>query len=60
MAMCKPEVRAEYQVKWATRPAWTDWRLEERLLQKGESESPSDAINMREEKQMWSLGLKQR
>lgn len=56
--MCKPEVRAEYQVKWATRPAWTDWRLEERLLQKGESESPSDAINMREEKQMWSLGLK--
>lgn len=50
MGRSKPGVMAAHQVERATRPAWTDWRLKERLLQKDETESPSDAINIRGER----------
>lgn len=38
------------QVERAICTVWTDWRLEQRFLQKGKIESPSDTINIRRER----------
>lgn len=50
MARSKAGVMVTHQVERAICMVWTDWRLEQRFLQKGEIESPSDTINVRRER----------
>ena len=50
MARSKAGMTVTHQVERAICMVWTDWRLEQRFLQKGEIESPSDTINIRRER----------
>lgn len=50
MARRKAGVMVTPQVEREICTVWTDWRLEQRFLQKGEIGSPSDTINIRRER----------
>ena len=50
MARSRAGVMVTPQVERAICTVWTDWRLEQRFLQKGKIESPSDTINIRRER----------